>query len=161
MERHQNDDSSCYAFMQREGLMERLLGHKMLTGRVDSHVVLGFLPFDPKDNLPSRNRKNVSFRSCFLPKVDDFPIICEPPPVGVANEERRGPKTPPGSPGHDANSSVLSSRGVGSASPSSPPPPPPVDETLVLSVEVKLVFSNSYHFCCKKLAEVLLMLELD
>uniref|UniRef100_A0AAF5Q2I9 Uncharacterized protein n=1 Tax=Wuchereria bancrofti TaxID=6293 RepID=A0AAF5Q2I9_WUCBA len=129
LERHQNDDSSCYAFMQREGLMERLLGHKMLTGRVDSHVVLGFLPFDPKDNLPSRNRKNSNS------KVDDFPIICEPPPVGVANEERRGPKTPPGSPGHDANSSVLSSRGVGSASPSSPPPPPPVDETLVLSGE--------------------------
>lgn len=61
LERHQNDDSSCYAFMQREGLMERLLGHKMLTGRVDSHIVLGFLPFDPKDNLPSRNRKNVCF----------------------------------------------------------------------------------------------------
>lgn len=64
LERHQNDDSSCYAFMQREGLMERLLGHKMLTGRVDSHIVLGFLPFDPKDNLPSRNRKNVSFPIC-------------------------------------------------------------------------------------------------
>uniref|UniRef100_A0A0R3RSK3 Protein kinase domain-containing protein n=1 Tax=Elaeophora elaphi TaxID=1147741 RepID=A0A0R3RSK3_9BILA len=62
LERHQNDDSSCYAFMQREGLMERLLGHKMLTGRVDSHVVLGFLPFDPKDNLPPRNRKNVDHK---------------------------------------------------------------------------------------------------
>ncbi|KAL3997423.1 hypothetical protein ACH3XW_10850 [Acanthocheilonema viteae] len=129
LERHQNDDSSCYAFMQREGLMERLLGHKMLTGRVDSHIVLGFLPFDPKDNLPTRNRKNSNS------KVDDFPTICEPLPVGVANEERRGPKTPPGSPGHDANSSMLSSRGVGSASPSSPPPPPPIDETIALSGE--------------------------
>ncbi|EJD75437.1 hypothetical protein LOAG_17418 [Loa loa] len=129
LERHQNDDSSCYAFMQREGLMERLLGHKMLTGRVDSHVVLGFLPFDSKDNLPSRNRKNSSS------KVDDFPTVCEPPPVGIVNEERRGPKTPPGSPGHDANSSMLSSRGVGSASPSSPPPPPPADETVALSGE--------------------------
>uniref|UniRef100_A0A2K6VST7 Uncharacterized protein n=1 Tax=Onchocerca volvulus TaxID=6282 RepID=A0A2K6VST7_ONCVO len=129
LERHQNDDSSCYAFMQREGLMERLLGHKMLTGRVDSHIVLGFLPFDPKDNLPSRNRKNSNS------KVDDFPTICEPPPVGVVNEERRGPKTPPGSPGHDANSSMLSSRGVGSASPSSPPPPPPIDETVVFTGE--------------------------
>ncbi|VDK75524.1 unnamed protein product [Litomosoides sigmodontis] len=129
LQRHQNDDSSCYAFMQREGLMERLLGHKMLTGRVDSHVVLGFLPFDPKDSLPSRNRKNSNS------KVDDFPTICEPPLIGVANEERRGPKTPPGSPGHDANSSILSSRGVGSASPSSPPPPPPADETIALSGE--------------------------
>ncbi|KAM3721887.1 Synaptic defective enhancer [Dirofilaria immitis] len=129
LERHQNDDSSCYAFMQREGLMERLLGHKMLTGRVDSHIALGFLPFDPKDNSPSRNRKNSSS------KVDDFPTICEPPPVGIANEERRGPKTPPGSPGHDANSSMLSSGGVGSASPSSPPPPPPIDETVAFSRE--------------------------
>uniref|UniRef100_A0A915Q031 Uncharacterized protein n=1 Tax=Setaria digitata TaxID=48799 RepID=A0A915Q031_9BILA len=129
LERHQNDDSSCYAFMQREGLMERLLGHKMLTGRVDSHIVLGFLPFDPKDNSPSRNRKNSTS------KVDDFPSICEPPPIAVANEERRGPKTPPGSPGHDANSSMLSSRGVGSASPSSPPPPPPADETVAFSGE--------------------------
>lgn len=72
--------------------------------------------------------------------MDDFPTICEPPPVGVVNEERRGPKTPPGSPGHDANSSMLSSRGVGSASPSSPPPPPPIDETVVFSGEVKLIF---------------------
>lgn len=74
--------------------------------------------------------------------MDDFPTICEPPPVGVANEERRGPKTPPGSPGHDANSSILSSRGVGSASPSSPPPPPPADETIALSGEVKLNLSS-------------------
>lgn len=61
LERRQDDNSACYSFMQREGLMERLLGHKMLTGRVDSHVVLGFLPLDPKDNLPSKNHNNVSY----------------------------------------------------------------------------------------------------
>lgn len=79
LERHQNDDSSCYAFMQREGLMERLLGHKMLTGRVDSHIVLGFLPFDPKDNLSSRNRKNVCLYNyrmhLFLPLFRDVFIF--------------------------------------------------------------------------------------
>lgn len=69
-------------------------------------------------------------------KIDDFPSVCEPPPVAFAVEERRGPKTPPGSPEHDANSSMLSSRGVGSASPSSPPPPPPVEETNTHSAEV-------------------------
>uniref|UniRef100_A0A0M3HTQ5 WH2 domain-containing protein n=1 Tax=Ascaris lumbricoides TaxID=6252 RepID=A0A0M3HTQ5_ASCLU len=97
LERQHVDNSACYAFLRKDGLMERLLGHKMLTGRTGT-------------------------------SFDDFPKICEPPPVAIAVEERRGPRTPPGSPGHQDNSSLISSRGAASASPSSPPPPPPPEE---------------------------------
>ncbi|VDN06662.1 unnamed protein product [Thelazia callipaeda] len=148
LERHQNDNSACYAFMQREGLMERLLGHKMLTGRVDSHVVLGFLPFDPKDTLPCKNHKN----SCS--KGEDFSSNCDPQPNTFINEERRGPKTPPGSPGHDADSSMLSSRGVGSASPSSPPPPPPADETVLPSSNDAKIKENETSDLIAEMAEL-------
>lgn len=54
LERQHVDNSACYAFLRKDGLMERLLGHKMLTGRVDSHVALGYLPFDPNEQAPSR-----------------------------------------------------------------------------------------------------------
>ncbi|KHN71143.1 hypothetical protein Tcan_02468 [Toxocara canis] len=122
LERQHVDNSACYAFLRKDGLMERLLGHKMLTGRVDSHVALGYLPFDPNDQAPSRKPNYTSTA------FDDFPKICEPPPVAIAVEERRGPRTPPGSPGRQDNSSLMSSRGAASVSPSSPPPPPPPEE---------------------------------
>lgn len=53
-------------------------------------------------------------------------------------EERKGPRTPPGSPGQADNSSLISSRGVGSASPSSPPPPPPPPDEVILFFHHKI-----------------------
>lgn len=63
LDRRQQDNSACYSFMQRDGLMERLLGHKMLTGRVDSHVVLGFVPLDAKDNAPTRPSNTITINN--------------------------------------------------------------------------------------------------
>ncbi|MFH4978985.1 hypothetical protein AB6A40_005694 [Gnathostoma spinigerum] len=51
------DNSACYEFLRKDGLMERLLGHKMLNGRVDSHVTLGYVACNPRD-IPSRQRLN-------------------------------------------------------------------------------------------------------
>uniref|UniRef100_A0A0N5ANY6 WH2 domain-containing protein n=1 Tax=Syphacia muris TaxID=451379 RepID=A0A0N5ANY6_9BILA len=120
LDRQAIDNGACYAFLRKDGLMEQLLGHKMLNGRVDSYATLGYLPLDPSEQSFGR-KTNYNCSNSF----DDFPTICEPPPVAIATEERRGPRTPPGSPGRQDNSSMVSSRGAGSATQSSHPPPPP------------------------------------
>ena len=61
LDRQNLDNSACYAFLRKEGLMERLLGHKMLTGRVDSYVTLGYLPLDPGEQAFGRKSNFVSF----------------------------------------------------------------------------------------------------
>ncbi|TKR93593.1 hypothetical protein L596_008015 [Steinernema carpocapsae] len=124
--RHDSDNRMAYEFLKKEGLMERLLGHKMLKGRIEPYSYLGFVRREPLHKpLPPEVFTAEFTKSCLQPKG----------PPGPRTPPGPGPQTPSGSPDH--NSSGRSSPAHitngfeenGNESPqkcTTPPPPPPI-----------------------------------
>lgn len=106
-----NEDSTISDFIHRKGMVDRLLGYKMLLGKMENCGTLGYekmnegeikelsaewlkLFFPEKDSQESQHQK-VGPRTPPSPKDDG-----DPASEGInPNRPRRGPKTPPGSPG--------------------------------------------------------------
>ncbi|CAB3408126.1 unnamed protein product [Caenorhabditis bovis] len=75
----QQDDSIAKQFIQREAMVDQLLGYKMLFGKMESYTTLGFERMDP----PYPTYPHTSIHE----EDDLYPV------------PKKGPKTPPGSPG--------------------------------------------------------------
>ncbi|KAK0425100.1 hypothetical protein QR680_009031 [Steinernema hermaphroditum] len=124
--RHESDNRICYEFLKKEGLMERLLGHKMLKGRIEPYSYLGFVRKEPLHKpLPPEVFTSEFTKSCFPQKG----------PPGPRTPPGPGPQTPSGSPGHNSSgrsSPVHIANGYDRnavLSPQkcmTPPPPPPI-----------------------------------
>ncbi|KAK6731647.1 hypothetical protein RB195_007859 [Necator americanus] len=122
LEKHAQDDTMAREvffrqFIRRESLMERLLGHKMLYGRLESYSSMGYMKTDPPpEAISTRIDPDPDFACTSKPRRG--PRTPPPPensqlPSNDITPQRpkqpRGPKTPPGSPG-----------------PRTPPPPQPL-----------------------------------
>ncbi|KAH7722300.1 hypothetical protein AAVH_10157 [Aphelenchoides avenae] len=134
------DDSLMKRFLEKDGFMERLLGYKMLKGRVDSYFVMRsnikldnclFVEVpEPGDDVMGR-LKMEALQAEWEASTRTGRQVHEI--VEIEVDERRGPKTPPGSPGHNSSrASTVLSMAVDEKSHDvagdlcSPLPPPPV-----------------------------------
>ncbi|GMR52813.1 hypothetical protein PMAYCL1PPCAC_23008, partial [Pristionchus mayeri] len=106
------DDGMVKDFLNRETLMERLLGHKMMTGRLDSFMMMGF------EKMRQSMEPRYSQSDMDLPPMDDPP---GPPPVRVLSPGGTLLSDPCSS-RHPISFMLSTRRGD---SPAPPPPPPP------------------------------------
>ncbi|KAK6035771.1 hypothetical protein COOONC_26724, partial [Cooperia oncophora] len=103
LERHALDDTMAREFVRRESLMERLLGHKMLYGRLESYTSMGYVRVEPPPESAKTETELdlgavVPRRGPRTPPLPDAPPIT-PVETPQRPKPQRGPKTPPGSPG--------------------------------------------------------------
>lgn len=104
LERHALDDTMAKEFVCRDSLMERLLGYKMLYGRIESFTSMGYIKVEPPPEKNTRDEQGMVNVSSSKHRRGP----CTPPPTGIIDtpssvpqkpKQQRGPKTPPGSPG--------------------------------------------------------------
>uniref|UniRef100_A0A914CDI7 Uncharacterized protein n=1 Tax=Acrobeloides nanus TaxID=290746 RepID=A0A914CDI7_9BILA len=130
--RHENDNTLVHNFMKKEtGIMETILGFKMLKGRVEPYTLEQYAHLWNSSSQPSDSHMN---------KMGSDAA----PSPGLDNTIRRGPKTPPGpgprtppGPGPQTPADSESVNTVRSSSPKSdfqqptcsPLPPPPAFPT--------------------------------
>uniref|UniRef100_A0A183BNG5 FH2 domain-containing protein n=1 Tax=Globodera pallida TaxID=36090 RepID=A0A183BNG5_GLOPA len=84
--RQDQDQSMVQSFLDRDDLMQRILAYKMLRGRVESYSTI---------------RIKIDLDSCTIPEYEQFGWQETPDQGGM----KRGPMTPPGSPGTNRSSS--------------------------------------------------------
>ncbi|KAI1730835.1 hypothetical protein Ddc_03552 [Ditylenchus destructor] len=152
---YDDDESMVQRFMQKSGLMERLIGYKMMRGRLESYTTIranGYnlddcvVGYDDNGEKPMPEPIQVTSSSdvarplaskCLFPANQSTPST---PPVHSTTQTpeltaRRGPRTPPGSPprqavdteAEDANSTRSSRGSISQVEMTPPPPPPPMD----------------------------------
>ncbi|CAI5438475.1 unnamed protein product [Caenorhabditis angaria] len=101
----QHDDTLAKKFIQHETMVDKLLGYKMLLGRMENYSTLGYVKMrENNDDSPRARaqRDGVYGRS---PSPQIFRRGPRTPPEENEQEQKpviiqkRGPKTPPGSPG--------------------------------------------------------------
>ncbi|CAI2307213.1 unnamed protein product [Caenorhabditis sp. 36 PRJEB53466] len=113
-----NDDSTVNDFIRREEMVDKLLGYKMLLGKMENCGTLGYekmteqevrqlsldyLNKNPAPDADQEHRPRIGPRTPKSPPQDDD---YERSP----KRPRRGPKTPPGSPGGPPPDQALMSR---------------------------------------------------
>ncbi|WKX89448.1 hypothetical protein Q1695_008812 [Nippostrongylus brasiliensis] len=100
LEKHAMDDTMARDFIRRESLMERLLGHKMLYGRLESYSSMGYVKVEPSPEAAVSRVEPVVSNSAQR-RGPRTPPLTEPASAVLSNtpQRPRGPRTPPGSPG--------------------------------------------------------------
>lgn len=101
-----DEDSTIRDFIHRDGMVDRLLGYKMLFGRMEHCVTLGYAKMTDEEI----KKLSAEWRKFFFPGEDSPeqpprrgprtpPLENEDDEPEAAKRPRKGPKTPPGSPG--------------------------------------------------------------
>ncbi|EYB93010.1 hypothetical protein Y032_0187g1117 [Ancylostoma ceylanicum] len=132
LEKHAQDDTMAREFIRRDSLMERLLGHKMLYGRLESYTSMGYMKTDPPPE-PVSTRVEPDFDFAGGSKPRRGPRTPPPPSSSLGPmdttpqrpKQPRGPKTPPGSPG-----------------PRTPPPPQPLQSSPSVAPAMQSLLAN-------------------
>ncbi|CAP24777.2 Protein CBR-SYDN-1 [Caenorhabditis briggsae] len=107
-----DEDESIRDFIHRQGMVDRLLGYKMLFGRMENCVTLGYEKM-ADDEITELSAK---WRKMFFPGEDPPEQKCpKVEPSSLPEDEdfkpiKKGPRTPPGSPGDSkpANQNAVS-----------------------------------------------------
>lgn len=108
-----NEDSTISDFIHRQGMVDKLLGYKMLLGKMENCGTLGYekMSEDEVQQLSREWLKN------FFPSEQAHVGPRTPPSPAVDSDggsypkrPRRGPKTPPGSPGPSMDQAAVNRR---------------------------------------------------
>uniref|UniRef100_A0A1I7ULD6 Trithorax group protein osa n=1 Tax=Caenorhabditis tropicalis TaxID=1561998 RepID=A0A1I7ULD6_9PELO len=106
-----NDDSTVSDFINREGMVDKLLGYKMLFGRMENCGTLGYEKMSDVEvqelseewrqvyTQNGRIEKQVGRKTLSPKKVENEEGKNSGSEASFPNRPRQGPKTPPGSPG--------------------------------------------------------------
>ncbi|RCN26858.1 hypothetical protein ANCCAN_27414 [Ancylostoma caninum] len=150
LEKHAQDDTMAREFIRRDSLMERLLGHKMLYGRLESYTSMGYMKTDPPpEPISTRVEPDYDFAGGSKPRRGPR---TPPPPTSSLGpmdttpqrpKQPRGPKTPPGSPGTILITvSAFNCFGAISLGPRTPPPPQPLQSSSSVAPAMQSLLAN-------------------